>query len=304
MMSELRSKLDLPPHDLVRLVLEKSGYEAMLRESGDEDDAERLANVGELVTAAKQYWDEDNSRTITDFLEQITLASDVDGWDEQSDHVSVMTLHASKGLEFPVVYVLAVEQGLLPHERSLSNDEEVEEERRLCFVGMTRAMKELNLCHARLREFRGQLNYCIVSQFIQELPRDVRFIDPSMSRNVARTAADEWCAKVNPAAKDWADTGARPFIPPVRKPNPELKPTIPDAPDTGLAVGVLVQHEEYGLGNVTDVSGYGASARFACGSRPTARNCSRAIRSNSGSSAAAKPEGESCESLRCACWWQ
>ncbi len=86
----------------------------------------------------------------------------------------------------------------------------------------------------------------------------MRFIDPSMSRNVARTAADEWRAKVDPAAKDWADTGARPFIPPVRKPNPELKPTIPDAPDTGLAVGVLVQHEEYGLGNVTDVSGYGA----------------------------------------------
>lgn len=259
MMSEMRAKLDLPPHDLVRLVLEKSGYEAMLRDSGDEEDADRLMNVGELVTAAKQFWDEDNTRTITDFLEQITLASDVDGWDEQAEHVSVMTLHASKGLEFPVVYVLAVEQGLLPHERSLANDEEIEEERRLCFVGMTRAMKELYLCHARLREFRGQLNYCIVSQFIQELPHDVRFIDPSMSRNVARTAADEWRVKSSAAAKDWADTGVRGFVPPAgRKPNPELKPTIPDAPDTGLAVGVLVQHEEYGLGNVTDVSGFGA----------------------------------------------
>ncbi len=261
MMSELRSRLDLPPHELVRLVLEKSGYETMLRDSTDEEDADRLMNVGELVTAAKQFWDEDNSRTITDFLEQITLASDVDGWDEQADHVSVMTLHASKGLEFPVVYVLAVEQGLLPHERSLSNDEEVEEERRLCFVGMTRAMKELYLCHARMREFRGQLNYCIVSQFIQELPRDVNFIDPSMSRNVARTAADEWRVKSSHAAKDWADTGARPFIPPVRKPNPDLKPTIPDAPDTGLALGVLVQHEEFGLGTVTEYSGYGALRR-------------------------------------------
>ncbi|MBY0458699.1 MAG: UvrD-helicase domain-containing protein, partial [Gemmataceae bacterium] len=109
MVTELRAKLDLPPHELVRLVLEKSGYEAMLRESGDEEDADRLANVEELVTAAKQFWTEDNARTITDFLEQITLASDVDGWDEQADHVSVMTLHASKGLEFPVVYILAVE---------------------------------------------------------------------------------------------------------------------------------------------------------------------------------------------------
>ncbi|AWM39431.1 ATP-dependent DNA helicase PcrA [Gemmata obscuriglobus] len=259
LMTDLRSKMDQPPHELVRLVLDKSGYEAMLRDSTDEEDADRLANVSELVTAAKQFWDEDNSRTITDFLEQITLASDTDGWDEQADHVSVMTLHASKGLEFPAVYILAVEQGLLPHERSLANDEEIEEERRLCFVGMTRAMKELYLCHARMREFRGQLNYCIVSQFIQELPRDVRFIDPSMARNVARTAADEWRVKSSAAAKDWADTGLRPLIPPAsRKPNPGLKPTIPDAPDTGLAVGVLVQHEEFGIGNVAEVSGFGA----------------------------------------------
>ncbi len=257
MITDLRTKLDLPPHELVRVVLEKTGYAAMLRESGDEDDAARLENVEELVTAAKQFHDQNPESTITDFLEGITLASDVDGWDEQADHVSVMTLHASKGLEFPVVYVLAVEEGLLPHERSLSNDEEIEEERRLCFVGMTRAMKELYLCHARLREFRGQLNYCIPSSFLNELPRDVQFHDPAMSKNYARSAADEWRAKVGPAAKDWADTGARPFLPPKKSPA-SLKPTIPDAPETGLAVGVLVQHEEYGLGSVTDVSGFGA----------------------------------------------
>jgi DNA helicase-2/ATP-dependent DNA helicase PcrA len=256
MITELRTKLELPPHDLVSLVLEKSGYEAMLRESGDEEDAGRLENVGELITAAKQFHDANPESTIGDFLEQITLASDVDGWDEQADHVSVMTLHASKGLEFPVVYVLAVEEGLLPHERSLANDEELEEERRLCFVGMTRAMKELYLCHARLREFRGKLNYCIPSTFLHELPREVQTNDPSL----ARSAADEWRAKVVPAAKDWADTGARPFVPP-KKPNPDLKPTIPDMPETGLAVGVLVQHEEFGLGSVTDVGGYGALRR-------------------------------------------
>lgn len=257
LITDLRAKLDLPPHELIRLVLEKSGYSAALRESGDEDDAERLANVEELITAAKQFHDQNPDSTVTDFLEQITLASDVDGWDEQADHVSVMTLHASKGLEFPVVYVLAVEQGLLPHERSLNNDEEVEEERRLCFVGMTRAMKELYLCYARMREFRGQNNYCIPSNFLQELPRDVVFHDPAMARNYARSAADEWRAKIGPAARDWADTGARPYIP-AKKPVTNIKPTIPDAPETGLAVGVLVQHEEYGLGQVTDVNGFGA----------------------------------------------
>jgi DNA helicase-2/ATP-dependent DNA helicase PcrA len=254
MITELRTRLDLPPHDLVRLVLEKSGYEAMLRESGDEDDAERLANVGELITAAKQFHDTNPESTIGDFLEQITLASDVDGWDEQADHVSVMTLHASKGLEFPVVYVLAVEQGLLPHERSLANDEEVEEERRLCFVGMTRAMKELYLCHTRFREFRGQINYSIPSNFLDELPREVVFSDTAIARNRARTAADEWRAKVDPAARDWADTGARPFLPP-KKPNPDLKPHPANTPDTGIAVGMQVQHDSYGLGYVIEVIG-------------------------------------------------
>src|SRR5204863_7660402 len=78
-------------------------------------------------------------------------------------------------------------------------------------------------------------------------------------RNAARTAADEWRAKVGPAAKDWADTGARPYLPP--KKASDYKPTIPDAPETGLAVGVLVQHEEFGLGSVTDVTGYGGLRR-------------------------------------------
>ncbi|MCI0702550.1 MAG: UvrD-helicase domain-containing protein [Planctomycetia bacterium] len=255
MMVELRAKLELPPHELMAVVLEKTGYAAMLRESGETEDADRLANVEEMISAAKQFHDENPERTISDFLEQITLASDVDGWDEQADHVSVMTLHASKGLEFPVVYVLAVEEGLLPHERSMGRDEDIEEERRLCFVGMTRAMKELYLCHSRFREFRGQSNYCIPSSFLQELPRDVQFVDPSMSKNVARTAADEYRAKVAPAAQDWADTGARPFIPPK---NPDLKPTIPETTGTELSAGALVQHEEYGLGNVIEVTGYGA----------------------------------------------
>jgi DNA helicase II / ATP-dependent DNA helicase PcrA len=260
MMTELRTRLDMPPQELIALILEKSGYEAMLRGSSDDEDAERLANVQELVTAAKQFHDQSPESSVTDFLEQITLASDVDSWDEQADHVSVMTLHSSKGLEFPVVYVLAVEEGLLPHERSLHNKEEVEEERRLCFVGMTRAMKELNLCHARLREFRGQMNYAIPSSFLHELPGEgVEWLELSMARNFARSAADEWRAKVGPAARDWADTGARPYLPP-KKPA-ALSPKISDTPDTGLGVGIVVQHEQYGIGQVTDVSGFGSLRR-------------------------------------------
>jgi DNA helicase-2/ATP-dependent DNA helicase PcrA len=258
MMTELRSQLELPPHELVRLIIERSGYEKMLRTADEPEDADRLANIKELITATRQFHDEYPDRTIGDFLEQITLASDVDGWDEAADHVSVMTLHASKGLEFPVVYVLAVEQGLLPHERSLGKDEDVEEERRLCFVGMTRAMRELYLTHARMREFRGQINYTVPSSFLQELPADVEHTDVSYARNLACSAAEEWRAKAGAAARDWADVGARAFPP--RKPV-AVRPPTPDPPDTGLSVGLLVQHEEYGLGQVTDVNGFGALRR-------------------------------------------
>src|SRR5438132_5030588 len=130
-MDDLRQVLDATPDEVIRQVLDRSGYRRMLQESSDEDDAERLANIEELITAAQQFVTEDSSRTIADFLETITLASDVDGWDNQQDCVAVMTLHAAKGLEFPVVYMVAMEQGILPHERSLSKDEDLEAERRL-----------------------------------------------------------------------------------------------------------------------------------------------------------------------------
>jgi DNA helicase-2/ATP-dependent DNA helicase PcrA len=256
LMSELRAELEQPPHELIKLVLDKSGYRKMLTDSPDEEDADRLANIEELVTAAKQFHDEDNARTIADFLEQITLASDVDGWDEAADHVSVMTLHAAKGLEFPVVYVLATEQGLLPHERSLGNDDDVEEERRLCFVGMTRAMRELYLCHSRLREFRGQSLYAVPSMFLEELPPDVEHVDLAAGKNSARAAIDEWRAKAGYHSAGQVRAAAdRP------KPVGPIRPTIPDPPDGSYAPGQTVQHEEYGIGRITDVSGFGALRR-------------------------------------------
>lgn len=266
LIADLRTQLEQPPHEVIKLVLEKSGYRKMLLDSGDEEDADRLANIDELVTAAKQFYDEDTDRTLGDFLEQITLASDVDTWDEKSDSVSVMTLHAAKGLEFPVVHILAVEQGLLPHERSLSKDEDVEEERRLCFVGMTRAMRELYLCHSRLREFRGQSLYAVPSMFLEELPREVAHDDLAAMKNTGRAAIEEWRTRIAPAAAD-AGYPAR-----LTKPSP-LRPTIPDPSDADYAPGQVVQHDEYGIGQITDVSGFGAlrkmRVRFASAGEKT-----------------------------------
>ncbi|OWK35056.1 ATP-dependent helicase [Fimbriiglobus ruber] len=251
LLTDLRTQLELPPHELIRLVLDKSGYRKMLADSSEEDDADRLANIEELITAAKQFHDEDNTRTLGDFLEQIALASDVDNWDEKTDCVSVMTLHAAKGLEFPVVYMLAVEQGLLPHERSLAKDEDVEEERRLCFVGMTRAMKELYMCHSRLREFRGQALYAVPSMFLEELPPEVEHLDSSAARNTARGAIEEWRTRVNQTAQT---AGYSSRTPPVKP----ITPSVANPADGSYAAGQVVQHEEYGIGQITDVSGFGA----------------------------------------------
>jgi DNA helicase II / ATP-dependent DNA helicase PcrA len=254
LIADLRTQLTLPPHELIAVVLDKTGYRKGLQTSGDEDDTERLANIEELITAAKQFYDEDTERTLGDFLEQISLASDVDAWDEESDRVSVMTLHSAKGLEFPVVYVMAVEQGLLPHERSLGKDEDVEEERRLCFVGMTRAMKQLYLTHSRMREFRGQSLYAVASMFLEELPREVVHEDLAGGRNLPRVAIEEWRGKVNPTAAK-SGYASRPI------------PVTGASVNADYAKDDLVQHEEYGIGTLTEVTGFGAlrkiKVRFA-----------------------------------------
>jgi DNA helicase-2/ATP-dependent DNA helicase PcrA len=245
LMQELGKLAEAAPDEVIRRVLDRSGYRLMLQGSSDAEDQERLANIEEMITAAKQFAAEDSSRTLADFLENITLASDVDSWDENQDRVSVMTLHSAKGLEFPVVYMVAVEQGLLPHERSLAKEEEIEEERRLAFVGMTRAKEELYLCHARLREFRGQTLYAVPSMFLDELPEGgVEAVDQSASAAGTASAMDAWRSGSKAAEPGWVDAGVRP--------QPKAESGAPD-----YAEGMVVKHETYGTGRVTEVSGRG-----------------------------------------------
>jgi DNA helicase-2/ATP-dependent DNA helicase PcrA len=251
LMRDLTPSLEQPPDEVIRQVLDRSGYRQMLKDSKDAEDQERLANIEEMITAARQFASEDNSRTISDFLENITLASDVDGWDEELDCVSIMTLHSAKGLEFPVVYMAAVEQGLLPHERSLAKESEVEEERRLAFVGMTRAKEELYLCHARLREFRGNTLYAVPSMFLDELPPDgFEALDLSASAGGTPRAIAEWRSGSKVAESGWADAGVTPRF------------AEPKAGDGGYTKGMTVRHAKYGLGKVTEVSGFGAQRKL------------------------------------------
>ncbi|HVK14537.1 MAG TPA: UvrD-helicase domain-containing protein [Gemmataceae bacterium] len=266
LMAELRAMVDQPPEDVIAAVLDKSGYRDMLKSTADDEDIDRLANVEELITSAKQFTADDGTRTTREFLEQITLASDVDSWDEQQDHVSVMTLHAAKGLEFPVVYIIALEQGILPGERSLNREEDVEEERRVAFVGITRAMKELYLTHARLRDFRGQTLYAIPSMFLEELPSEV--VQVELGAHGGRSPAhDAFRGGPKAASSAWADTGIKPLPPPVPY------SVTPAGANSDYDAGQIVQHDQYGIGTVTEVGGYGAlrkiRIRFAVGGEKT-----------------------------------
>jgi DNA helicase-2/ATP-dependent DNA helicase PcrA len=253
LINDLRQLLEAPPDEVIRQVLDRSSYRDMLRRSDDEADQERLANIEELITAAKQFTDEDTSRTIGDFLENITLASDVDSWDERQDCVSIMTLHAAKGLEFPVVYMVAVEQGLLPHERSIARNEELEEERRLAFVGMTRAKEELYLCHARSREFRGQMVYPVESMFFRELPAEaIEQVDCTSGRS--ESAFAEWRSGGAAAEQGWHDAGVRSKPAPLRVPEKHE--------EKGFAEGMVVRHGTYGMGRIVAVSGHGGHCRI------------------------------------------
>jgi len=255
LMDELAKLADAPPDDVIRQVIDRSGYRQMLKASTDPEDQERLANIEEMITAAKQFAAEDDSRTLGDFLEDITLASDVDGWDEQQDCVSIMTLHSAKGLEFPVVYMLAVEQGLLPHERSLAKAEELEEERRLAFVGITRAKEELYLCHARVREFRGQSLYAVPSMFFDELPEESTEAVDLSSTGTGWQALDKWRDGGPAAEPGWTDAGV------VARTKRATEPALPQN-ENGFAEGMVVRHDTYGTGRVTQLSGYGPQRKI------------------------------------------
>ncbi len=172
MMEELIARRrELKVVELLDLVVKRSGYQEYL--SGQPDGEERWDNVLELRTVAQQYRDILPPEGLTAFLEGVTLVSDVDGLDETVDAVTLITLHQAKGLEFPVVFIVGVEEGILPHIKSFDDPGQMEEERRLCYVGITRAKRRVYLVHAFRRSFRGSSNVSQPSRFLDDIPRNL-----------------------------------------------------------------------------------------------------------------------------------
>jgi len=155
--------------ELLDLILEKTGYSAYIRD-GTEEGEDRWNNIMELRTVAREYVGLPPGDSLTTFLEEVALVSDIDTYDETVNAPTLLTLHMAKGLEFPVVFIVGMEEGLLPHSRSMDDPEAMEEERRLCYVGITRAKERLYLVHAFRRTMYGESEVSVPSRFIADIP--------------------------------------------------------------------------------------------------------------------------------------
>ena len=170
----MRAKLD-NGYSLLKLmeeIIETTGYVKELEAEGTEEAEARIENIDELISKIADYEEGEEHPTLSGFLEEVALVADIDSFDENSDYVVLMTLHSAKGLEFPNVYLVGMEDGLFPSYMSITSDDsnEIEEERRLAYVGITRAKEKLTITAARARRVRGDMQFNRVSRFVKEIP--------------------------------------------------------------------------------------------------------------------------------------
>lgn len=257
--------------ELIDDILDATGYLRELEEEGDEESQDRIGNINELVNKLVSY--EENSLeppTLSGFLEEVALVSDIDNLDESADKIILMTLHSAKGLEFPYVYLCGMEEGVFPGYMSIFADnpvEEIEEERRLCYVGITRAMKKLSLTAAKQRMLRGETQYNKPSRFIHEIPRyllkmstpgprksQYTFKDNGFSSETEKNINGSYVDILNFDKPDAAtykqsQTSYKPFITPETK---QFEGNNLGTLDYG--VGDTVKHIKFGVGIVTDLT--------------------------------------------------
>ena len=229
--------------DILEAILDRTGYLAQLEESTDPQDQARAENIGELLSVAKDFQDTNPTGTVEDFLEQVALVNDVDSFEQEESKVTLMTLHAAKGLEFPIVFLGGLEEGLFPHSRTLMNPEEIEEERRLAYVGITRAEKELFISNATTRTVFGRTSSYLPSRFIDEIPAEL--VDGLRAK---RRIPDD----IKPTVPRHMSVASRPVT----------KPIIRNEVIADWKVGDTAIHSKWGNGKVVNVSGEGAGMKL------------------------------------------
>ena len=234
--------------DLIEGVLEQTGYAKELEQEGEEEAKERLANIGELVNKAAAFEAESGSRSLDEFLEQVALVADVDSLNQSEERVTLMTLHSAKGLEFPKVYLAGMEEELFPSAMAVFSPDptDLEEERRLCYVGITRAQKELVLTAARKRMVNGETRWHAVSRFVDELPQEqaeLEFFDPlaayKQEKREIKGAAD-----TAPKALPWNQSP---------KPSFGKTFTVEKQDHLDYEEGDRVSHQKFGTGTVAEI---------------------------------------------------
>ena len=244
--------------EMVQRVLDRTGYQRALEEENTLDAQSRLENLGELLTAVRQFEAETETPTLGAFLEQVSLVSDIDSLDANAEAVTLMTLHAAKGLEFETVFLVGMEEAVFPHARSMESDKELEEERRLCYVGITRAKQEVFLSFANRRSVFGNISYNPPSRFLKEIPAEL-FKENRGRRGPTVSGFDpdeeyrEQGAAHSPQAdrrKLW-DEGAI-------SPREEQKRVEAG----GYKVGQKVKHATFGVGVILNVSGEDANTQL------------------------------------------
>lgn len=238
---------DLSLSDLMQEIIEETGYVESLRaDEGEEADA-RIENIDELlskIAAYEETCEEQNEpATLSGFLEEVALVADIDSLDEDSDYVILMTLHSAKGLEFPHVYLAGMEDGIFPSYMTVTADdpEEMEEERRLCYVGITRAEEELTLTCARRRMIRGETQYNKMSRFIKEIPRELLSTGAVFEKEKEEPVKQAAYLQARQAFRKQAFTA----------PKPVRQFGNPGGDGPGYGVGDRVRHMKFGEGTVT-----------------------------------------------------
>ena len=232
---------------LLEAVIKDTGYGDLLAAEARKDTRgeTRQANVGEFLSVAKEYVDGNPNGTIQDFLETVALVSDADSFENKESQVTLMSLHAAKGLEFPIVFLVGLEEGLFPHSRSLMDPMQLEEERRLAYVGITRAERQLYVTNAISRMWYGSISSHVPSRFLAEIPAELKDV-----KEMSRLMKQKRFSVLSKQRVSVLSTAVSTSLP--------KKHQV----DTSIQKGDLVQHKIWGKGKVVEVFGSGDSMQL------------------------------------------
>jgi DNA helicase-2/ATP-dependent DNA helicase PcrA len=249
LLDNLRGLVPIGPARVLEEIAARTGYVEELEADGTVEAAGRLENIQELIGNARDY------ETVDDFLEAVTLVADVDEMEEGDTGVVLMTLHTAKGLEFPIVFLIGLEDGVFPHLRSLGDPDEMEEERRLCYVGITRAREHLYMSHAWCRTLWGTSSYNPPSRFLDEIPEELMKSEggEQLRRNRRRERSSS-----SESRDQWGPGWRRDQV--VETAIRRAEPTSTGAEDMSLRAGEDVIHDKWGEGVIISVTGQGDKA--------------------------------------------